>query len=515
MKKVLLLVIDAAAGWIVEQAMEDGRLPTLARLVEAGSFHPASSAIFPSITPAATASIITGLYPREHGIAGAAWLDAECGDVAYYGDDFWVIAAKGLGGFVKDFLVRLNHERLEATTMFQLVERAGCRATCLNYLIFRGDVPHRARLPLLMRLAPGSPHGATLHGPSVLCLGQFVTSVHRRGKALESPLQGMLHRFGMDDEGTLALLTQLAEDRAFTDLTVAYCADNDYRSHEVGPENARVVLERVDNGLSAMLSAWGGLEAFLDEVCLVVTSDHSQCAIDSDPEKAGIRLEEIFSSYNRADLAKGWRDRDELMICSSLRTVQIYVRQQARAHLQEVVDRVLVDPRVDQALWRAAIDRPGDPGVWVATRDRGRLYVKPASGADAMALDAFGNAWRWDGSLDAVDARVDERGCVRFGDYPNAFERIACGLGTDESGDLWLTARPGYEFDVAGATLHTGGGSHGALHRLDSTSPVILAGAPDGITLPEQMRTVDIAPLCLRVLDLAFPYAMGEGRCHA
>lgn len=70
--KVLLVVIDAATPHVVCPAIRTGRLPTLQRLADAGTLHEASVSIFPSITPAATTSIITGAYPAEHGIAGAA-----------------------------------------------------------------------------------------------------------------------------------------------------------------------------------------------------------------------------------------------------------------------------------------------------------------------------------------------------------------------------------------------------------------------------------------------------------
>ena len=46
-----------------------------------------------------------------------------------------------------------------------------------------------------------------------------------------------------------------------------------------------------------------------------------------------------------------------------------------------------------------------------------------------------------------------------------------------DSGDVWLTAEPGCEFEVSGGDAHAGGGSHGALHALDSLSPVIIGGA--------------------------------------
>ena len=93
--KVLLVVIDAATPHVVCPAIHARRLPTLQRLADAGTLHEASVSIFPSITPAATTSIITGAYPAEHGIAGAAWCDEALREVAYYGDDFWVIAREG------------------------------------------------------------------------------------------------------------------------------------------------------------------------------------------------------------------------------------------------------------------------------------------------------------------------------------------------------------------------------------------------------------------------------------
>ena len=43
--------------------------------------------------------------------------------VAYYGDDFWVIAKKGFGAFIRDCLVRLNGDRLKVPTLFELIER--------------------------------------------------------------------------------------------------------------------------------------------------------------------------------------------------------------------------------------------------------------------------------------------------------------------------------------------------------------------------------------------------------
>ena len=154
-KKLLLVVIDAATPHVMCPAVRTGRLPVLQRLAAAGAMHEASTSIFPSITPAATTTIITGCYPAGHGIAGASWYEESRNEVVYYGDDFWVIAREGFGHFLRDFLVRLNGDRLKAPTLFQTVERAGLRAACLNYLVFKGDVRHEVDVPALMSMLPG------------------------------------------------------------------------------------------------------------------------------------------------------------------------------------------------------------------------------------------------------------------------------------------------------------------------------------------------------------------------
>ena len=76
-------------------------------------------------------------------------------------------------------------------------------------------------------------------------------------------------------------------------------------------------------------------------------------------------------------------------------------------------------------------------------------------------------------------------------------------MGSPDSGQLWATARPGHEFAVPEAKVHTGGGSHGSLHRLDSLTALFMVGAPEHLSLPAQPRIVDIAPLALVVLGLA------------
>ena len=503
-KKVLLIVIDAASPWAVKPALEAGRLPTLAALGERGVWNWNGVSIFPSITPAATSSIATGHYPIHTGIGGASWYERDRDELHYYGDDFWVIAREGFGSFLRDFLEKLNGDRLRVPTLFQTVERAGLTATCINYLIFKGDVPHRADTPQLLKLLPGAPPHFTLCGPSHLLLGDWVSTPGPAGSVM-TPRGGATRRFGMDDASTIELLHGLADTGDGGDFLLAYFADNDYRSHEVGPIAAVPVIERIDKGLGEFFERAGGMDRFLETHAVLLTSDHSHCDILPSRREASIELETLLADFTPARLADGWRRGDEIMICPNMRAAQIYFRVVSAPILNAATAAMLSDARVDQAIWQASIVEPSARGCKVATRDRGVLHFwtgDPGAVAGASsAVDDHGTEWSWRGDLSAVDARVDG-GRLHYGDYPNALERLAGGVGFEDGGDVWVTAKPGCEFAVPGGDVHAGGGSHAALHALDSTTPVLLAGAPDGLTLSPHFRSVDVAPLVLRLLGV-------------
>ena len=103
-KPVLMAVIDALASRVVLPALQRGELPNFGRMAKLGVLRAENSAVFPSITPAATASLVTGAYPQEHGVLGAYWYDRDRDEVAYFGDDFWVIVNKGLRRLCKTSL---------------------------------------------------------------------------------------------------------------------------------------------------------------------------------------------------------------------------------------------------------------------------------------------------------------------------------------------------------------------------------------------------------------------------
>ena len=506
--KVLLVVIDAASPRVVCPAIQTGRLKNLKRIADAGSMHQSSVTIFPSITPAATTAIITGCYPAENGIAGASWYDPARNEIAYYGDDFWVIAKEGFGAFVRDFLVRLNGDRLKAPTLFELIERTGRTAASINYLVYRGNVAHKVNVPWLMTLLPGVPFTESVDGPSVLCLGDFVAERSPRGRKIQD-CGGVMHRFGMDDESSAQMLCALAGEGPLPDFTVAYFADNDYRSHEVGPFAALPVIDRVDHALGQMFDAAGGADRFLRDTSVVVTSDHGHCEVLAEPGRAVIRLDQLLADFRQADLGRGWREGDEILICPNMRAAQLYLREPAAVIVDRIARTALTDARVDLVLWHTRL-AAGNEDRYVVDSQRGRLEFWRGEDGPRTACDAFGTRWSWRGDLRALQAETDGK-LVDSQQYPNAFERIAGVLDAPNSGEIWVTAQPGCEFEVPGGIAHVGGASHGGLHALDSLSPVVIggAGAPE---LPRAMRSIDIAPLCMKLLELPMRYAIGDPR---
>jgi len=124
MKKVILFVIDALASNVLVPAIDDNLLPHFKALTQQGIFREKCISIFPSITPAALSSIITGQYPVKTEVPGDYWYDEDMDTVNYIGGDFSTIMGGGIETFLRDFLVNLNDRFLKVDTLFETLEKA-------------------------------------------------------------------------------------------------------------------------------------------------------------------------------------------------------------------------------------------------------------------------------------------------------------------------------------------------------------------------------------------------------
>ncbi len=497
MKRILLLIIDALTEPLLEEEMENGRYPNFKKLTEAGHLQECIS-IFPSITHAALASIVTGEYPNKHGIIASHWYNFSEEKVAYFSGSLAMMLRKGVGNFFREFLLDLNNDYLKAITLFQLLERKGFETACINFPIYRGDVSHEVNMPLLLKWIPTLPASTTIKGPKKLVLGDLI--INPNGLDIDATFTGVANWFGFHDKNTIDLVLQMATRNEFPDFTLAYFPQNDETSHREGPAASHHQLGKLDEMLRNLFDAYGGLDSFLQQFVLIITGDHSQSKMLEDKKEQAVDLSETLIDFKLAETGQPWNDNSEIMVCPNLRAAHLYFKNDfAPERVQQVLDQLLAEPRIDQLIYRAELTHVNKGKGYVVQTQNGRLHFWRQE--NGKAADQYNNTWEWEGDLAVVDGRLHE-GILTFPDYPNAFERIAGALDCSTSGPLWLTAKLGHELIMPHMTSYAGGGSHASLHRLDSQPPLIVGGLPDEVTVPQFPRITDIVPLCLACLQV-------------
>ncbi len=126
----------------------------------------------------------------------------------------------------------------------------------------------------------------------------------------------------------------------------------------------------------------------------------------------------------------------------------------------------------------------------LASREHGELRFH--SGGELR--DPRGARWSVAGSLEVLDATVRD-GLLLTPSYPDALARVWAALLCESSGEVLLSAAPGYEFLDWGRQAHVGGGSHGSLHASDSLGALITYGVELGGSEPAQWAIRDVAAL--------------------
>ena len=126
---------------------------------------------------------------------------------------------------------------------------------------------------------------------------------------------------------------------------------------------------------------------------------------------------------------------------------------------------------------------------WSQT-ERGELRFAPGERPPRPAR----RGWSVEGARQALALTLED-GRVTSTLYPDALGRLWSALESHWSGDVLVSAEPGFEFVDWGGADHVGGGSHGSLHRGDSLGVLLACG----IDLPEreQWSLADVTPLVL------------------
>lgn len=519
--KLVLCVIDAMAPEMLVQAAESGAAPVLATLLERGTYVPDCVASFPSVTPVCAASIVTGVAQDEHLIPGMNWYSRAENRYVEYGSSLRAAQRFGIGRQLTDTIYNMNRVHLSAATptVFETLDDADVRTAGTTYLMYRGRHRHEPQrdTPLARALA-GTLARHPVMGPKELFYADIFAS---RDTGCRSTL-GMP---GARDRHSGCVSAYMVEHDLF-DFLLLSLPDNDWHSHKRGPESQLTSLAAADVQLARVMEAAGGIDEFLAEHAFIAMADHSQAlvtsTIDLQRELAELGVAKpqggLFAGLASALVGIGLRGQasseaatpaqeveqpqasagprevePRIAVCPSQRSAMVYaLRPDERDAMRaSVVARAAAIDGVDLIAWLAhdAHDEPVE--AVIRGPERGELRFAP--GGDLA--DARGQRWHVEGDLAVLAAAVRPDNLLATPDYPDALSRLWSALQCPTSGEVLISAAPGYEFVDWGGAAHLGGGSHGSLHRSDSLAPLVLCGLEPPREHPRQWAIRDVAAL--------------------
>ena len=254
-------------------------------------------------------------------------------------------------------------------------------------------------------------------------------------------------------------------------------------------------IERADTAFAKLVEAAGGLDGFLADHALILLADHAQTAVRHELPLAG-------------DLGERWHvlqpsdDQPEdaaLAVSPTSRAGHVYLLRDDGPEHAEVREAVAEIEGIDLLCW---LENDGDavcrtePGTpegdgLRAVVQRGDAQLRFRPGGDVA--DLRGGSWELEGDIAALLGDVSE-GRFSSSEYPDALARVWSALCAPHSGEIVISAVPGYECVDWGGGVHVGGGSHGGLNREDSRARCCSsAAAPTIPTVRDQWTLRDVA----------------------
>jgi hypothetical protein len=471
---VLLLVLDGIRPDVLQAAIRDGEAPTLSLLADSGEAIWDAVSVFPSITPAATAAIVTGAPPAESGIVGHAWYDREEERVIVYGAKRETVISTGPIKVLHNNVWRMNREDLRVATLFETLHEHGIDGACVNFPVRRGPHEHPVRLRSVKNFANRSELlDTSVDGPKEYYLGDLFysrdTGLHGR-----AGIGGIARSIGIHDEYAARVGTMLLEEKA-APFTLVYLFKGDSIAHRRGLAAQRRYVATLDRYVAEMFGAMGGPEKALEEYAVLALSDHGHTPL-LPSRRRYVALGRILGD-GAATGARARLGPEKIVAIPNGRSAFLYLAD--GADREKVVSGVLSRRGIDLAAWR-----DDDWGV-VRRHDR-ELRFRPADGG---TQDTFGTTWEISGDPGAADLEIVE-GRIRHGEYPDALERLWGCLWSPRCGDVVLSATPGFTFGEVSGTFHYRS-DHGSLHASDSNIFMLAS------SLSTPRRITDVAPTLL------------------
>ncbi len=503
--KLVLCVIDAMAPEMLERAVAAGAAPVLAQLIERGRYVPDCVAAFPSVTPVCAASIVTGVAQDAHRIPAMNWFHREERRYVEYGSSFRSAQRLGIARQLTDLVYNMNRAHLspDTPTVFESLDDADVRTAGTTYLMYRGRHRHEPqRDTALTRVASTLMRHAVM-GPRELFYADVFSS---RPTGCRSGL-GMP---GVRDRHSGCVSSYLVEHDLF-DFLLLSLPDNDWYSHKYGPDAQLRSIAQADLQLARVFEASGGVDEFLREHAVIAMADHSQVPV-TDTIALQDELADLGVLGPSRSSGSSNGEEPRIAVCPSQRAAMVYALHEPErdAMRASVATRALAIDGIEHVMWlaRDAHEAPSE-GI-ISSPTRGELRFRPGGPVE----DPRGVRWSVEGALAVIEATVRD-GRLETPGYPDALARVWSALTCPTSGEVLLSAAPGYEFIDWGRQAHVGGGSHGSLHASDSLGALVMCGVAPPPAEPAQWAIRDIAPIVLGHFGLGADASSGKPDAEA
>lgn len=456
---LILLVADGARFDTIDAATRAGSaapLPALAQLRADGALHPVTTA-FPSVTGVAYAPFLTGRFPGPSGLPGLRWFDR-------------------------------SHTRCRRFPYARSYLGAEMR-----HLDEDLDPSH----PTLFELAPSRFNAMSM-------LGRGTNRSERLGRDARTLVRAAYTHWVGNVEGWIALDEHVA--RVSTRHIIEHRPDFacvallglDKASHTAGHDSALAgrALATIDRAVGELRAALERAGRW-DETQLWIVSDHGHSAVGAHDDLATL----VRVSGHRV-LAHPWllaRRAEVAVMVSGNAMAHLYLELGRRKRAGWSALRERWEPLVRTLLARKSVDHVilplDDTQAEVRSRDRGSAIITVANGRYSYRTldgDPLGVGYELQNvyAFDAWDALANS-------DYPDAIVQIAQLASSARSGDIIVSASPGWDFRERWEPVRHAS-THGSLHRDHILVPLLVSKAVSGAP----RRTTDVVPSALAALRL-------------
>lgn len=460
------------------------RNPDLKILFEEGYFAQCVT-IFPSITPAAHSTLITGCYPVKTRVPAFDWVEVNPG---YSGT-----VTKEYVRVMPDFkrYRELPSDKKARTEFFQgLGDSMDLNQRFLSPIVstifeVRGNDIYTASLKEWIHRGADSFIGESVN--------DLIDDFANKRLIEKRSMIGLLSAFYKEANYEYRdLIWGPGNSRQLADLMVYWKSGTDTMSHEYGPHSFQI-REQIDEAIGKLADTIRFYKMYSNlPVYVIISSDHSQSEVTRFSNLPGDLKEILGETYTIAG-------REDRVDADLINKANIIIANNDRAAFFYVFGEYQEKSEIVSAIMEFLKLRKDVDLIFF--KENGKVQVIQVSDSGPTAEPSDISTFFFD--KEAM--------------YPNAVERLEGLMEGDKWGDVVISMKEGYsmnpEFraDERDEILH---GDHGGLNSSDSLVPLLVWGptiqpnVKDGTW--KTFRTVDIAPTIATIFGDTHPKTDGR-----